>query len=256
MTKVKYNVKGVEPGKDFDTPIPVGLYTARISEAEEKTSNKSGNEMIALTLEIAHGDWEGRMLWDYIVLNDASAWKMRQLIDALSMKDSGTLDLVKITGTMVQVRVKHETDDEYGTRSKVGAILPMPEGEAASIVDEEEEGEAETDDEREDDELTWDDLQEYDREDMETLIEENELDVTFNKRTSDEKLRDRIAEEYGLEADEEEEAEGDEDSYDEMSLEDLKAEAKERGLSPAGTKKVLVKKLEKNDAEGSDEEPF
>lgn len=38
-------------------------------------------------------------------------------------------------------------------------------------------------------------------------------------------------------------------NYDEMSIEDLRAECEQRDLSPAGIKPVLVRKLEKADAE-------
>lgn len=265
MTKVKYDVTGVEPGQDFDTPVPVGLYVANIADVVEGTSKSSGNPMLTVTYSIirdaknGNKDWKGRNLWDYIVLNDSSAWKLRGFLEAVGLvsdrKQKGTLDTDALIGTKVQVRVKHDTDEEYGTRAKVGTVLAMPDTEPEEEPEEDEEPEEESADEEGD--LTYAELQEYDRDELEELIDENDLEIRVTKRTSDEKLRERIAEELELEPEEEEPEEEPEESYDDMSLTDLKAECKQRGLSTAGTKKTLVKRLEKDDADDDgDDEPF
>lgn len=283
MAKIKYDVKGVEGGTDYGTPIPVGLYLAKVAEVEETVSNRTKKPMLKVTIEIAAGDSKGRKLWDYIVLDDASAWKLKQFIDALGLKDSGTFDTKKVAGTVIQVRVKHESSDEYGTSAKVGALLPAPddsdedfgddddddleaamtEGDGGDDTEVEDDAEAEDED---GDDLTLEDLEDYDREDLEAVIEENELEgeVKFNKRTPDDKLRERIAEALGLEADEDEADEADEDEgeedeapdYDEWELADLRTELKSRGLKSSGPKKVLVKRLKADDETDDDDAPF
>src|SRR5262245_53973923 len=111
MAKVKYDVTNVEPGTDFDTPIPVAAYKMQISDATVGTSKASiergdPQEMITVEYEIVEdGEFKGRKVWDYIVLNDISQWKVRQLIDALGSKLKGTLDTDAIIGSRVLVRV-------------------------------------------------------------------------------------------------------------------------------------------------------
>lgn len=256
MARIKYDVSEVEPSgdQDFDTPVPKGLYLAKISEMEE-TESSNGNEMIALTLEIIQGEYKGRLLWDYIVLTDAAAWKLRQFVDAVGLKGKGMIDTNTLTGTKLQVRVKHETSAEYGTRAKVGALLAVPEDEDAADVaaDAEEEEPAEAGD------YSVEDLEEMDREDLEEVIDSEELDVKFNKRTSDEVLLQRVAEALGVELDEDddEEDEDEVEDYSDLSVSELRAECKERGIKHTGSKPTLVKRLEADDEEDDDDgEPF
>lgn len=54
--------------------------------------------------------------------------------------------------------------------------------------------------------------------------------------------------------DDQESGEADEISYSEASVEELKAELKDRGLAVGGSKAELVARLEANDAESEDEE--
>lgn len=257
MALVEYNVSDVEPqeDQDFDTPIPKGLYKCRVDEAEYKKAKSSDNMMIALTLEVAGGDFKGRLLWDYIVQNEASAWKMRQLVDAFGLKPKGKFNPQKLEGEVVMVRVKHETDEEYGTRSKVAALLPLPEDEPEEAEDEEE---AEGDESEE--EYSAEDIDEMDRDELEELIEEEELEVKFNSKTKDPVLQERVKEALGIEEDDEDEDEEDDEEegedYEDMTLSDLKATAKERGLKTSGSKKALINRLEKDDEEEDGDEPF
>jgi hypothetical protein len=225
MAKVKYDVRGVESGGDFDSPVPAGLYRAKVSEIEQRESKSSGNQMLAITYEISKGDHKGRLAWDYIVLGvESQAWKLRQFLEAVGAvkgkKERGTLDTDKIVGTEIQLKLKHETDDTYGTRHKVGSVMPMPEDEDDDL-------------DEDDDDLDDDDIEDDDIDDEEDDDEEDD--------------------------DEEEEADDDEDdeTYDDWSVDELKAELKERGLKTAGKKSVLVSRLEKDDEEADDDdEPF
>jgi hypothetical protein len=136
--------------------------------------------------------------------------------------------------------------------------------------DDDEEEEDDDDDEGEDEELTSDDVEAMDRDELEELIEEEDLTVKFNAKTSDEKLAERVLEALGLgEEDEEDEDEDDEEGddeeeapdYDSMTIKELTAELSQRGLNTKvkskGKKKktTLVKRLEKDD-ESSGDEPF
>jgi hypothetical protein len=270
MAKVKYDVTDAPVGHDFDTPVPKGLYRCKINDVTEGESKSSGKPMLTVEYEITQkGDWKGRRLWDYIVLEDSSAWKLRQFVEALGLKAKGTLDTSAALGERLLVRVKHETDDRdpdnVVVRSRVGNVTAIPEDTEEEEAEEEEPEDEE--EEGEDEELTYEELEGYDRDELEELIEDEDLDVTFNKRTSDEKLLERVAEELDLEPEEEgEEEEGEEEEpeedYEDMTIADLTALLKERGLSTKTKQKgprkkaLFIKRLEKDDEEDDGEEPF
>lgn len=267
MAKVKYDVSDVEPGQDidFDTPIPKGLYKCKVSDITSGTSQSSGNPMLTVEYEVVQrGDWKGRKLWDYIVLTDEAAWKLRQFTDALGKRAKGTLDTDALVGEMVLVRVKHETDNRPEVleanagkpvvRGRVGNVAAIPDTDDEEPEDDDEADEPADGDDDED--LTYEDLAEYDRDDMEALVEDEELDITFNKRTKDDVLRERIAEALELEPeDDDDDEDEEEEAWADMSLADLRTEAKARGLSTKGPKAKLVARLEEDD-EGDGNEPF
>lgn len=245
----EYDVRGVEPGQDFSTPVPNALYKFRVADAAEEQSKSSGNDMIKLELEIHSGEYKGRKVWDYVVFAESTDWKVRQFVDAFGLKEKGKVSAKKLIGEFVMGKTKTEgsPDDEYGVQSKIAQLLPLPE--------DEEEAEEE-DEEGTEEDLTWDDLQEYDRAELKTLIKDEELGIRVTKGKSDDDLREAIAEALEIETEEAEEEEEDEEEgedYSEMSLSELKSECKDRELSTSGTKKALIKRLEEND---NDDEPF
>ncbi len=279
MAKIKYDVSDVEPGVDYDTPIPRGVYRCKIADITVGESKSSGNPMITVEYEVLEkGDWKGRKLWDYIVLNDASAWKLRQFTDAVGVKAKGELDTDKLVGEIVMIKVKHETDDRDPenpvVRARVGNVTGLPEDEDVDEEDdaeeeeteeeEEEEPDDDDDDDEEEEELeSREDLDEYDRDDLEALIEEEELEVERTKRTKLTVLRDRVWEALDLgEEGEEKEDEEEAPEYDDMNITELTAMLKERGLSTktkmkGNRKKALfVKRLEKDDEDEDGNEPF
>lgn len=263
MAKIKYNVSDVEARPDFDQPIPRGVYRCKITDITSGESKSSGNPMLTVEYEVSErGDHKGRKLWDYIVLNDASAWKLKQLTDALGLGSKGTLDTDAAVGERVLVRVKHETDDRdpdnVVVRGRVGSVNPLPE-----VDDDEEEDEEPDEDEDEGttDELTAEDLEEMDLDELKEIIEEEELDIRVTKRSKVAAVRAKVAEALGLEEEDEEEEDdeeedGDEEEvdYSELSAPELRTELKARGLPTKGRKAVLVERLEEDDQDGN--EPF
>jgi hypothetical protein len=59
-----------EPGSG--TAVPDGEYAFMVTDAEEKQSASSGNDMIALTLKIQGGG----TVYDYLTASDGSQWKL------------------------------------------------------------------------------------------------------------------------------------------------------------------------------------
>lgn len=259
MSKIKYDVSDVEDN-DFDTIIPPDVYKARIDSVTEKVS-KSGNDMLEIVYKITHGDFKGRQIWDYVVLAASSGWKMKQLVKALGLKDAGTLDTKRdLEGKAIQIRTKTEgsEDSEYGIQARIQRVIPAKGAAAAEEeVEEVEEEVGEEVEEGDGEAFTWEDLLEYDKEDLKSLIEEEELDIKAGRKNVD-KLRQEVADELGIEASEEEEEEDEDEEavdYSELSIPELKAELKERGLPAKGPKAKLIAALEADD-EDSDADPF
>ncbi len=151
---------------------------------------------------------------------------------------------------------EEEPEDEEETGAEAEAEEPEAEEEEAE-PEAEEEAEAE-----EDDGVTWEDLAGYDRNTLKAFKKENEAETKILKSDSDDDIRRKLAEEFGIEVPEAEEEEAEEEEaeaadYSEYSIADLKKELKSRDLAVKGTKKALVKRLEKDDASGKkQDEPF
>jgi hypothetical protein len=272
MAKIKFDVSDVEPGMDFDTPVPVGVYKMRITDIEETTSSKDGKDMLKIELTIINGEYKGRKVWDYIKYSDEnSAWKWMQFLEAVGLvkgkKKTGTFDTAKVEGTVIVVKTKIEKSEEYGESSKVASMQPLP-AEQAEEEDEdpeaeEEETEPEDDDaeggDEDEEEWTVADVRAMDLDELKETIDDYELDIKVTKKSKAKTIQDKIIEEWGLEEEAEEDEDEEELDYSEMSVAELKATLEERGLSTKGKKAGLIKRLEKDDAKesgGSESDPF
>jgi hypothetical protein len=127
-------------------------------------------------------------------------------------------------------------------------------------ADEEDEdtGEDEEDEEDEDeDEDEEESLADLDRAGLKAFIANLELDIRVKKSMSDDDIREAIEEAQADEDEDEDEDEGDEEEavdYTAMSIDALKKEAQERGLSTKGSKKILASRLAKDDED--EDNPF
>lgn len=202
MGVLKFDLSEVEPGQDFDTPIPKGVYKMKIIDIVDGESKQDGRPMYTVELEVVKGDWKGRRLWDYIKYeDDSSQWKLAQLLEALQVigekKRKGSFNPEKFIGTVVVVRVKHETNEDYNDgepTAKVGSMQPLPEGEVeeAGEEPEAEAGEEPSGDEPE--EITAAGVREMDMDELKELAEEQEIEVKFTSRSKVEKKRDEVIE--------------------------------------------------------------
>lgn len=264
---VKYDVRDVEPGQDFDTPFPAGIYVMEIESATKKQSKSSDEPMLELVLKVVKGEHKGRKVWDYIVLNENSDWRMKQLVDALGEKGKGTLSENKVVGSKIKANIKIEgsKDDEYGESNKVKSYVAKKKADEQAEADEEaeadgtaEDAEAEAEGEESgEEEWTYDDLVKMDKAEIKEWYDENGAEFELVKGMSIEDVALGLAEEFelkGIPGQEDEEAEGEdgEVDYDSMTVAELKEAAEGLGVSPKGTKKALLKKVKKAAAEQTD----
>lgn len=166
MAKVKYDVRGVEPGggRDFKAPPP-GVYTAKVHEVNQRTS-AAGNDMLEVIYEISKGDYKGSRVWDYIVLAEEFGWKLRGFLEATGQvkegnkrSEAGTLDTDKIAGTAVLIRTKNEMY-EGEPKAKLSSVTPLDRDEEEPEDEEEPDEEEELDEAEEDDDEEEDDEEE------------------------------------------------------------------------------------------------
>lgn len=67
------------------THVAPGEYKLRVLDAVERVSKK-GNPMIELTLQVRHDDGTvGPKLFDYLVFDESSAWKIDQFLASAGM---------------------------------------------------------------------------------------------------------------------------------------------------------------------------
>jgi hypothetical protein len=120
--------------------LPEGDYVCSVAEIEQAESS-AGNDMLKWTFEVAEGEeGEGSKLYVYTTLDQASLWKLGQLLDAMGMEIPDgelDLDLEEILGSMVVLTVAHETY-EGKPRAKVVDFLPV-DGDGDEAEEEEEE---------------------------------------------------------------------------------------------------------------------
>lgn len=204
---LKFDLTDVEPGQDFDTPIPKGVYKMRILDIKDEPSKSDGRPMYTVELEVINGEWKGRRVWDYIKYeDDSSQWKLAQLLEALEVigekgKRKGSFNPAKFKGKVVVVRVKHETNEDYNDgepTAKVGSMQPLPEGEAEAVAAEEPEaeaGEEPSGEEGGEEEVTAANVREMDLKELKEFAEEQELtDIKFTKRSKQETKANEIIE--------------------------------------------------------------
>lgn len=199
---INVDFTGVEAG---GIVVPEGDYLVEVEDVEQKTSETSGNDYLALTLKVADGDHKGKKLFHNCSLQPQALFNLRGVLEALGFEvPNGPMefDPADMIGQQCGVTVAHET---YEGKKKA---RPIDFFSADETEDSEEETaeEPETEDAEEGDDLTYADIAEASKEDLLELASENEIKLTLKQKKSLDLLRAAVAEGLGLTPDEEEES--------------------------------------------------
>lgn len=247
-SSVNVDLSGVEASRKA---IPEGTYEVVVNEATQKDS-RDGNPMIAFEFEVAEGAHKGAKLYENCSLQPQALFKLKSVLLALGMdipNKAFDLNLRDLVGLTCEVEVGHEV---YGGKKRARIL---------QYNDPEESQEDEVEDEDNEEESVEDKLQEMDKDDLKDLakdldISSSSIKKAKNKEALIELIMDSAEEDDILEAlgeDDEDEEDDDEEEmdYSEMSLSELKAECKDRGLKvkKGMDKDDLIEMLEEDDEE-------
>lgn len=246
-SSVNVDLSGVEASRKA---IPEGTYEVVVNGATQKDS-RDGNPMIAFEFEVTEGAHKGAKLYENCSLQPQALFKLKSVLMALGMdipNKAFDLNLRDLVGLTCEVEVGHEVYEG----KKRARILQYNDPE-----------ETQGDDSDEDDEESVEDkLQDLDIDELKALAKDLDIaasDIKKAKRAKalielimDSADEDDILEALGEDSDDEDDGEDDEDQdYSEMSLSELKAECKDRGLKvkKGMDKDDLIEMLEEDDEE-------
>lgn len=249
-SSVNVDLSGVEASRKA---IPEGTYEVVVNSATQKDS-RDGNPMIAFEFEVAEGAHKGAKLFENCSLQPQALFKLKSVLLALGIEipnKAFDLNLRDLVGLTCEVEVGHETYEG----KKRARILQYNDPEDTDESDEGDEEDSIDLEER---------LGELDLDELKDLAKELDISSAEIKKAKKAKAlielileeadEDDILEALGEEADEEDEEDEDdeeEQDYSEMSLAELKAECKDRGLKvkKGMDKEDLIEMLEEDDEE-------
>ena len=219
---IKLNFDGVETGYKA---VPEGTYEVRVKEIEAGTSQANAPKL-DFKFEIISGKNKGSLLFYTCSLQPQALFKLKVVLEALGYEipeGNFNLDIDELIDLECSVEVAHETY-EGKKRARIVEFITSDE-------DDEDDSEDEDDDDSEDEEDTDD--EDEDDEDEEEDDEDDDED------------------------EDEDEDEEDEVDYDSLSLKELKALAKEKGIKfdkKAKKDDIIALLQEEDDDEEDDEE--
>ena len=245
-SSVNVDLSGVETSRKA---IPEGTYEVVVNEATQKDS-RDGNPMIAFEFEVTEGAHKGAKLYENCSLQPQALFKLKSVLLALGLdipNKAFDLNLRDLVGLTCEVEVGHEVYEG----KKRARILQYNDPE-------------ESQEEDSDDESVEDKLSELDLDELKDLAKDLDISSSDIKKAKKAKAlidlimdsadEDDILEALGEDSDEEDEDDDDDDEspdYSEMSLAELKAECKDRGLKikKGMDKDDLIEMLEEDDEE-------
>lgn len=220
---IKLNFDGVETGYKA---VPEGTYEVRVKEVEAGTSQANAPKL-DFKFEIISGKNKGSLLFYTCSLQPQALFKLKVVLEALGYEipeGNFNLDIDELIDLECSVEVAHETY-EGKKRARIVEFITSDD----------------SDDDDEDDSDDEEDTDEDEEEDEDTDDEDDE-DEDDDEEEDDE--------------DDEDEDEEDEVDYDSLSLKELKALAKEKGIKvdKKAKKDDIIALLQEEDDEDDEED--
>ena len=113
-----FNANDVEPNSSFE-PIPAGKYLAAITASETKPTKSGGGSFLELTFSILEGDYQGRLLWARLNLDNPNATAVKiargdlsaicRAVNVMQPKDSTDLHNLPM---VINVKLKKRVDND------------------------------------------------------------------------------------------------------------------------------------------------
>ena len=222
---IKLNFDGVETGYKA---VPEGTYEVRVKEIEAGTSQANAPKL-DFKFEIISGKNKGSLLFYTCSLQPQALFKLKVVLEALGYEipeGNFNLDIDELIDLECSVEVAHET---YEGKKRARIVEFITSGDS--------------DDEDDDDE-------DEDEEDEDSDDEEEDTDDDDDDEDEDDDEEDEDDE------DDEDEDEEDEVDYDSLSLKELKALAKEKGIKvdKKAKKDDIIALLQEEDDEDDEED--
>lgn len=211
--------------------LPEGDYLLEVEDVEQKTSDNSGADYLAITFKVAEGQFKGKKVWHNCSLQPQALFNLRGVLEALGFEvPQGPMELdpADLIGEKCGAAVAHEVYEGKKKARAVEFFSPDElDGDAEDEEDEEEapvttkpakatkgkkaapepEEEDEEEEEAEDDESeeaelpTYEEVQELDeKDDLIELAAEHEVKLTLKQKKNVQLIKDAICEALGLEA--------------------------------------------------------
>lgn len=114
------DVKGFEP-------VPGGMYVLKVADCPVRENKAKDGEMIVFEFDFVDEDYAGRKVWLNASLKQAAAWKLQEILEAITQKEwkenDMNLDLEDLIGELVMGEI---FIDEYNGRlnNKVNRLYP------------------------------------------------------------------------------------------------------------------------------------
>lgn len=221
MAKVKYNVKGVDPGGDRTLP-KAAVHRCKVISCVLGTNPSDKAQRFEVQYQVMDDDPKGSkgyVMYDYINLErEDLAWKLAQFINAMGLPESGSVDPEDCVGTGLNIRAKIRPEtSEYAAKAVPGVLLPL-DGEDTSGDDEDlSDDETETAEGGDDELYTEEELTEMEKDDLFEVAGEFEIETP--KRLTAAGKTKLVAAILEAQGGEDEDAEGDDELYEEAELE-------------------------------------
>lgn len=211
--------------------LPEAEYLVEVEDVEQKTSESSGNDYLALTLKVIEGKHEGSKLWHNCSLQPQALFNLRGVLEALGFdipQGSMDLDPADMIGQTCGVSVAHETYE--GTKKARPVEFFNPEERDTNGTDD--------DDEVVEDDLTLADVQEMELDELLEIAAEEKIKLTTKQKKDKDLVLSKVVEALGLE--EEEAADEPETDDDEVTYEDVQEMEKDDLLELAADNEIKL----------------